>query len=148
MLRPGLAGRVSSVADMVRAGLRLVNREPGAEARLLLDRELAAPGGDPGELPGYQSQATGHLHVASAIAAGLADVGVASEPAALAYGLDFIPLAAERFDLVVPAERSRKRSPCSRCCPRAGCSISWPACPATTRPGAGSTSPPCRRRPH
>ena len=108
VLRPGLAGRVSSVANVVRAGLRLVNREPGAEARLLLDRELAALGGDPGELPGYQSQATGHLHVASAIAAGLADAGVASEPAALAYGLDFIPLAAERFDLVIPADRSRE----------------------------------------
>ncbi len=108
VLRPGLADRVSSVADVVRAGLRLVNREPGAEARLLLDRELAALGGDPGELPGYQSQATGHLHVASAIAAGLADAGVASEPAALAYGLDFIPLAAERFDLVIPADRSRE----------------------------------------
>ena len=109
VLRPGLAGRVSGVADVVRAGLRLVNREPGSEARLLLDRELAALGADPGELPGYPSQATGHLHVAAAIAAGLAEVGVASEPAALAYGLDFIPLAAERFDLVIPAGRAGSR---------------------------------------
>jgi molybdate-binding protein/DNA-binding XRE family transcriptional regulator len=107
VLRPGLP--VASVADVVRARLRLVNREPGSEARLLLDRELAALGADPGTLPGYQSQATGHLHVASAIAAGLADVGVASEPAALAYGLDFVPLAAERFDLVIPADRTGSR---------------------------------------
>ena len=48
---------------------------------------------------------TGHLQVASAIAAGLADSGVASEPAAVAYGLGFIPLAAERFDLVIPADQ-------------------------------------------
>ncbi len=41
--------------------------------------------------------------MAAAISAGLADAGVASEPAALAYGLAFIPLAAERFDLVIPA---------------------------------------------
>ena len=33
---------------------------------------------------------------------------MASAPAALAYGLDFIPLAAERFDLVIPADRSRE----------------------------------------
>ena len=109
VLRPDLAGRVSGLAEAVRAGLRLVNREPGSEARLLLDRELAALGADPGELAGYQSQVTGHLHVASAIAAGLADVGVASEPAALAYGLAFIPLAAERFDLVIPADRAGSR---------------------------------------
>jgi putative molybdopterin biosynthesis protein len=107
VLRSGLAAQVSSVADVVRAGLRLVNREPGSEARLLLDRELAALGAGPP--PGYRSQATGHLHVASAIAAGLADVGVASEPAALAYGLDFIPLAEERFDLVIPADRTGSR---------------------------------------
>ena len=37
------------------------------------------------------------------IAAGVADVGVASEPAALAYGLAFVPLTQERFDLVIPA---------------------------------------------
>jgi molybdate-binding protein len=41
--------------------------------------------------------------VAAAIAAGLADAGVASEPAALAYGLAFVPLASEHVDLVIPA---------------------------------------------
>jgi len=47
--------------------------------------------------------------VAAAIASGLADAGIASEPAALAYGLIFIPLAAERFDLVIPAEQAGTR---------------------------------------
>ncbi len=107
VLRPGQA--VSGITDVIKAGLRLVNREPGSEARLLLDRELAAAGADPAQLPGYDSQATGHLHVASAVAAGLADVGVASEPAALAYGLAFLPLAAERFDLVIPAGQAGSR---------------------------------------
>jgi molybdate-binding protein/DNA-binding XRE family transcriptional regulator len=109
VLRPDLAGRVTGLADVVRAGLHLVNREPGSEARRLLDRELAGLGLDPGAVRGYDTQATGHLHVASAIAAGLADVGVASEPAALAFRLAFIPLAAERFDLVIPADRAGTR---------------------------------------
>jgi molybdate-binding protein len=39
--------------------------------------------------------------VAEVIPAGLADAGTASEPAALAYGLAFIPLAAEHADLVI-----------------------------------------------
>ena len=42
------------------------------------------------------------LQVASAVAARLADAGVASEPVARVYGLDFVPLADERFDLVLP----------------------------------------------
>ncbi|MHB1434062.1 MAG: substrate-binding domain-containing protein, partial [Streptosporangiaceae bacterium] len=109
VVRPDLADAVGGVADVVAAGLRLVNREPGAEARRVLDRELASlrvPGAD---VPGYQTTATGHLQVADAIAAGLADAGVASEPAALAYGLAFVPLAAERFDLVIPARQVASR---------------------------------------
>ncbi len=109
VVRPDLSDAVGGVADVVAAGLRLVNREPGAEARRVLDRELASlnvPGAD---VPGYQTTATGHLQVADAIAAGLADAGVASEPAALAYGLAFVPLAAERFDLVIPARQAASR---------------------------------------
>jgi molybdate-binding protein len=86
-----------------------VNREEGSEARHVLDREAARLGIAPPSLPGYRTRATGHLQVASAIAAGLADTGVASEPAAIAYGLGFVPLAAERFDLVIPASRAGSR---------------------------------------
>jgi molybdate-binding protein/DNA-binding XRE family transcriptional regulator len=109
VLRPGLAGEVTGLADVARRGLRLVNREDGAEARHVLDRELARLGLDPAGLPGYQTAAAGHLEVAAAIAAGLADAGVASEPAALAYGLGFVPLAAEHSDLVIPADAAGSR---------------------------------------
>ena len=50
-----------------------------------------------------------HLQVTAAIAAGLADAGIASEPAALDYGLAFIPLTAEHFDLVIPARHAGTR---------------------------------------
>ncbi len=109
VLRPESARRVGGLADIARAGLRLVNREPGAEARRLLDRELAELGIDPGRIPGYRTMVTGHLQVADAVAAGLADAGVASEPAALAYGLAFAPLATERFDLVIPVALAERR---------------------------------------
>jgi len=94
-VRPELAEGISGVADAVRRGLRLVNREPGAEARSVLDRELAGAGIDASQVSGYATQVTGHLEVAAAIAAGLADAGIASEPAALAYDLAFLPLTAE-----------------------------------------------------
>jgi putative molybdopterin biosynthesis protein len=102
-------GDVSGLGDVVRRGMRVVNREPGAEARRVLDRELGQAGLDSAEVPGYQTMAAGHLQVADAIAAGLADAGVACEPAALAYGLGFVPLTAERFDLVIPAEQAGSR---------------------------------------
>ena len=102
VLGPGLAGAVTGLDSLVKHQHHVVNREPGAEARRLLDRELDRLGIDPAELPGYDTRAGGHLQVASAVAAGLADAGVASEPAARAYGLAFVPLADERFDLVLP----------------------------------------------
>jgi putative molybdopterin biosynthesis protein len=103
VLRTDLAGQVAGLGDVMRRGLRLVNRETGSEARRVLDRELARLGIGAAQISGYGTQATGHLQVAASIAAGLADVGVASEPAALAFGLAFVPLAAEHFDLVIPA---------------------------------------------
>ncbi len=109
VLRPEQAGAIAGVGDLPGSGLRLVNREPGSEARRVLDRELAGAGISAAGLPGYDTRAMGHLEVAAAIAAGIADVGVASEPAALAYELAFIPLTQERFDLVIPAAQVSAR---------------------------------------
>jgi putative molybdopterin biosynthesis protein len=109
LLRPELTDQTSGIKDVAGSGLRLVNREPGAEARSLLDRTLADAGIDGSQLRGYHTRAAGHLDVAAAIAAGLADAGIASEPAARAYDLGFIPLADERFDLVIPAAHTGTR---------------------------------------
>ena len=108
-LRPDLKSAVTGLDAIARHHLRIVNREPGAEARRLLDVERQRLGLDPGDLSGYDTQAAGHLQVASAVAAGLAEAGVASEPAARAYGLAFVPLAEERFSLVIPAEHAASR---------------------------------------
>jgi molybdate-binding protein len=108
-VRPEHKHVVTGLDAIAKHRLRIVNREPGAEARRLLDAERERLGLDGADLPGYDSQAAGHLQVASAVAAGLADAGVASEPAARAYGLPFVPLAEERFSLVIPAEHAASR---------------------------------------
>ena len=108
-VRPELRADITGLDSIARGRLRIVNREPGAEARRLLDRERARLNLDPADLIGYETEAAGHLQVASAVAAGLADAGVASEPAARAYGLAFVPLAHERFNLVIPAEHTASR---------------------------------------
>jgi putative molybdopterin biosynthesis protein len=108
-IRPDLKPVITGLDAIARHRLRIVNREPGAEARRLLDAERERLGLYGGDIPGYGAQAAGHLQVASAVAAGLADAGVASEPAARAYGLAFLPLAAERFSLVIPGEHAAAR---------------------------------------
>jgi putative molybdopterin biosynthesis protein len=89
------------VAGLARPQLRIVNREPGAGARAALDESLTEFGINPDKLYGYTSEVSGHLEVAAAVAEGLADAGVTIRVAATAYGLDFIPMREERYDLAI-----------------------------------------------
>ena len=102
-LAPHLVDKVNTLADITRMHLTIINREPGSEARNILEREIDRLEIDRQDLLGYETTATGHLTVTSCIASGAADAGIASEPAALTYGLAFIPLSTERYDLVLPA---------------------------------------------
>lgn len=91
---------IRSVQDLLRPRIRVVHREPGAGASKLLEQALGRAG--PRALRPPALVARGHLEVAQAVAHGAADVGVAIEAVALAWGLGFIPMSAERFDLVFP----------------------------------------------
>jgi len=101
LVAPGNPKQIRSAADLGRRALRLVVRELGSGARRLLDRELCAAG-LAALAERARLRASGHLEVAQAIALGAADVGVASRDMAIALGLGFVPLAEERYDLVVP----------------------------------------------
>jgi len=90
-----------TAADLTRPQLRIVNREPGAGARAALDESLAALGIKGDLIDGYEYEVGGHLEVAATIAEGRADAGVTIRVAASAFGLDFIPLREERYDLAI-----------------------------------------------
>ncbi len=96
--------RITRVSQLANKDLRLVTREFGSGARQLLERELKRA-----KLPLDVAReakliAPGHLEVAQAVSLGAADVGMATRDAALAFGLEFVPLAEERYDLVVPRD--------------------------------------------
>ncbi len=81
--------------------LRYVNRQRGAGTRVLLDYELARAGIDPDAIAGYGREEPTHLAVAAAIASGRADCGMGVLAAARAFGLDFVPVTSEPYDLVL-----------------------------------------------
>jgi molybdate-binding protein len=60
-------------------------------------------------LPATRTADSGHAKMLKSMALGLGDAGIASEPAALAYGLASLPLTAEHFDLVIPAGHESTR---------------------------------------
>lgn len=101
---PGNPLGIRTAGDLVRPGLRLINREPGAGSRALLDRLLESAGIPEGRVSGYGREARGHLAAAYAVYCGDADCCVATRSAALAFGLGFVPLERERYDFVLRRE--------------------------------------------
>ncbi len=93
---------LQSWADAARPGLSLVNRQRGAGTRVLFDYELNKLGLDSGQIKGYDREEYTHLAVAAAVASGTAAAGLGIRAAARALELDFVPLAKERYDLVIP----------------------------------------------
>jgi putative molybdopterin biosynthesis protein len=98
---PGNPLAIRGFADLARPGLRIVNREAGSGARSALDEALSEHHLKPDRVAGYEVEAAGHLDLAAAIAAGLADVGVTIRLGADVFGLHFIPYRDERYDLVI-----------------------------------------------
>jgi putative molybdopterin biosynthesis protein len=104
MAAPGNPLDIESLDDLAR--VRYVNRQRGAGTRVLLDYELQQRGIDPGQIEGYDREEYTHLAVAAAVASGSADCGMGIRNAAMALGLDFIPVTHERYDLVIPTRYS------------------------------------------
>jgi len=90
---------IAGLGDLAR--VRYVNRQRGAGTRVLLDHELSRAGIDTASVDGYEREEPTHLAVAAAVAAGRADAGLGVLAAARAFGLDFVPVAREPFDLVM-----------------------------------------------
>ena len=104
MVAPGNPLSLAGIGDLTRAGVRYVNRQRGAGTRVLLDFELGRLGVSPDDIDGYAREEPTHLAVAAAVAAGRADAGLGIMAAARAFGLDFVPVTLEPYDLVVGAE--------------------------------------------
>jgi putative molybdopterin biosynthesis protein len=103
IVAPGNPLGLAGIDDLSRRGVRYVNRQRGAGTRVLLDHELGARGIDPAQVDGYTREEHTHLAVAAAVAAGRADAGLGILAAARAFGLDFVPVAREPYDLVLRA---------------------------------------------
>jgi putative molybdopterin biosynthesis protein len=101
IVAPGNPLGLEGIGDLTRPGLRYVNRQRGAGTRVLLDHLLEAEGIQPDTVGGYAREEHTHLAVAAAVAAGRADCGLGVLAAARAFGLDFVAVTKEPYDLVL-----------------------------------------------
>jgi putative molybdopterin biosynthesis protein len=92
---------IRGVEDFARKDVTIVNREKGAGSRRLLDCRLQQLGIGAGSVRGYTTLAYGHLPAAWQVRAGAADACIATRAAARLFGLGFLPLVTERYDLAI-----------------------------------------------
>ena len=93
---------IQGFRDIAKEKHTFINRQNGAGTRLLTDKVLQDEGINPSEIIGYDHEEYTHMSVAASVANGSIDTGLGIRAAANALGLDFVPIALERYDLIVP----------------------------------------------
>lgn len=104
LVKRGNPKNINGFQDLVRDDVIFINRQGGSGTRLLLDKHLREMGTNPYMVKGYDREEYTHMAIASAVLTGIADTGLAVYSSAVALGLDFIPVASERYDLAIPQE--------------------------------------------
>ena len=92
---------IAGVEDLARPEVRMVNREAGSGSRRLLDRRLEQLGIESKLVKGYETEAPGHLPAAWRVHTGEASACIATRAAARLFGLGFVPLVTERYDMAI-----------------------------------------------
>ena len=93
---------IKTLEDLIKPGIRFINRQGGSGTRVLFDYLLQKQGLTKEQILGYDREEFTHLAVAVAVASGSADVGLGIQSAAEALGLDYVLVGEERYDLAIP----------------------------------------------
>ena len=99
IVAPGNPLKIRALKDLVRPGVRFVNRQATSGTRILFDLLLEAEDIDPRRIQGYDTAEYTHAAVAAYVGSGMADAAFGVETGARRFGLDFIPIIVERYFL-------------------------------------------------
>ncbi len=102
MVAKGNPLSIRHFSDIAGENVRYVNRQKGSGTRILTDYLCRKSSLDPATVYGYDREELTHTSVAAQIASGSADAGMGIYSAAKLYGLDFIPICVEEYDLIIP----------------------------------------------
>ncbi|MDM8517848.1 molybdopterin biosynthesis protein [Desulfobacterales bacterium HSG16] len=101
---------ITGFSDLCRKNISFINRQSGSGTRILLDYHLGKLGLNPSEINGYENEEFTHMSVAVAVLSQTADAGLGICAAARALDLDFIPMATEQYDLIIPSNHFESES--------------------------------------
>lgn len=92
---------IKDIMDLTRDDVEFLNRQAGSGTRVLLDYCMSRHNILHSQIAGYAHEEFTHMAVAAAVLGGAVDAGMGIYAAAKALGLDFVPIAVERYDLVI-----------------------------------------------
>lgn len=95
---------IKGFKDLIRDDIVYANRQRGAGTRVLLDYHLGLENIEENSIRGYQRELNTHMAVATAVKTGSASAGLGVYSAAKAMDLDFVEVAFEDYDFLVPFE--------------------------------------------
>ncbi len=102
IVKKGNPKNIQGLTDLSRNDVVFVNRQKGAGTRILLDYELEKAEILSSNIRGYEIEVFTHMAVCASIDAGTADAGLGIMASSSVFGMDFIPIARERYDMIIP----------------------------------------------
>ncbi len=105
LVAPGNPLGLKGLEDLARPDTRFLNRNPGSGTRVWLDWALHEAHVPIEQIRGYSDWVSTHADAVGAVRSGEADASVGIRAAAEQGGITFVPLAHERYDLIIPEDR-------------------------------------------
>jgi putative molybdopterin biosynthesis protein len=104
-LKKGNPKNIKSIKDLTKSNINYINRQRGAGTRVLFDFLLKENNIKAEEISGYQKEEYTHIAAAAAVGRGSADAALGIRAAAEVMDVDFLPLAEEKYDLIIKENR-------------------------------------------
>jgi putative molybdopterin biosynthesis protein len=92
---------IDGFEDLARKEVKFINRQKGAGTRVLLDFNLKRLRIPSSQITGYEKEVYTHLEVGISILSKESDVGIATVAVSKFFGLSFIPITTESFDMIL-----------------------------------------------
>ncbi|CCU78468.1 Molybdopterin biosynthesis protein MoeA / Periplasmic molybdate-binding domain [Halanaerobium saccharolyticum subsp. saccharolyticum DSM 6643] len=103
-LKKGNPKNIANIDDLTQNNINYINRQRGAGTRVLFDFLLSQNEIETNQISGYEKEEYTHIAAAAAVGRGSADAALGIRAAAEVMDVDFLPLAEEKYDLIIKAE--------------------------------------------
>ena len=103
-LKKGNPKNIKEISDLTEDNINYINRQRGAGTRVLFDYLLAQNDIETAQIAGYEKEEFTHIAAAAAVGRGSADAALGIRAAAEVMAVDFLPLAEEKYDLILREE--------------------------------------------